>query len=63
MTRTNPNWLTCQINGISDYIRQCPASLYVLRALAEEFRKAAQRVDAEIDRRTSAGRADDGVFG
>ena len=65
MTRTSPNWLTCQITGITDYICNTPAGLDVLDTLAFNFRKAAERVEAEFKRREAAGRDyyDDGMFG
>ena len=65
MTRVHPNWLTCQINGVAGYICKCDGSPYVLRALADDLREAAQMVDAEIARRESAerGSANEGVFG
>jgi hypothetical protein len=65
MTRTNPNWLTCQINGVADYICNCPGSNAVLRTLAGDFHRAAERIEKEIIRRESTGRdyTNDGVFG
>jgi hypothetical protein len=65
MNRASPNWLTYQINGIADYACNAPAGADALYSLAFNFRKAAERVEAEIERRRSAERdyADDGVFG
>lgn len=65
MNRTHPNWLTCQIHGIADYICNCPGSNSVLRILAGDFHRAAERIDREINRRESTGRdrTKDGVFG
>jgi hypothetical protein len=65
MNRVSPNWLTCQINGIADYICRTPASPDVLYSLAFNFRRAAERVETELKRRNEVQRdyADDGVFG
>ena len=60
----SPNhWLTCQINGIVEYICRPPMGRDELRALAEEFREGARKIEAEIAKR--AGRSDyyDGMFG
>jgi hypothetical protein len=65
MNRTSPKWLTCQINGVADYICNAPAPPDVLYHLAYNFRRAAERVEAEIRRREAVAHeyADDGVFG
>lgn len=65
MSRTSPNWLTCQINGITDYICNAPANFDVLYLLARNFHIAGERIEAEIKRREAVAHeyADDGVFG
>jgi hypothetical protein len=66
MTRTHPNWLTCQIRGIEEYILQCDAPPLVLRCLADDFRSAADAIEIQIamNELTGHGRHDnDGVFG
>ena len=65
MSLTSPNWITCQINGVADYVCKAPAGIDVLRHLAFNFRGAAERLEAEIKRREAfdQSRTDDGMFG
>jgi hypothetical protein len=57
------NWLICQINCIANYICQSPGEPDLHRELADEFRKAAERIDAYADKRERCRRDYEGMFG
>jgi hypothetical protein len=59
MSKREPNWPTCQIEGIVDYICRSAGSIHSLRILAAAFREAAAIVDNEIRRRELTNYHDD----